>query len=390
MKQAVIKSQIPVFLFLLTFLVYFFSSPGDNHWNYYSRLANSFTHGKAYLNENPPWLNELIPDNGKYYVVYPPMPAVLMTPLVFLKPDFSQTFFSILLGSVNVALVFVLFRRLHFNIRSAGLMSVIYGFGTNHWYLASIGSAWYLAHIVAVFFLLLALIETFGRKRFFLIGLLLGASFWARTTVIFTIPFFYIILYKSFWPLNKKTILNFLLFNGGVVVFILLDFWYNYIRFGNPSPLAPYEFIPDKEKGSEFQSGFLKLGAITKHLEAAFWRFPVIINQFPYLVPSVYSLAIWVTTPVVLFVFNFKKKLLTLASWAAIIPTFFVLSLWAGVGYTQFGYRFSQDFMLFLIILIGLGIGNKPRLSAYFLIALSVLINLWGVIVLNKYNISIF
>ena len=36
------------------------------------------------LTEAPSWLNELVPLDGRWYVVYPPMPAALLVPIVAL------------------------------------------------------------------------------------------------------------------------------------------------------------------------------------------------------------------------------------------------------------------------------------------------------------------
>src|SRR5205814_3550356 len=52
-------------------------------YDYYGRLADAFLHGRWWLTEAPPWLNELLPcGDGRYCVVYPPLPAILSLPLV--------------------------------------------------------------------------------------------------------------------------------------------------------------------------------------------------------------------------------------------------------------------------------------------------------------------
>ncbi len=369
-------------------IIYFFSSPGETPYNYFTRLSESFTNGKLYLTQNPSWLNELVPVSNKYYVVYPPMPAILMMPFIlWFGESFSQTLFSIFLGSLNVVLAYLLLKRLAFSNITSLLVTVFFGFGTNHWYLSSIGSAWFLAHIVALFFLLLALIETFSKQRLLLIGLSVGASFWARTPIIFTTLFFYIYFWKKFWPINQKNIYNFLIFNLGILLFILLDATYNFLRFGNFSPFIPYYLIPNINSDPVFADGFMNLKFISRHLDAIFLRLPKMQENFPYLVPSLYSTAIWFTSPALLFIFKVKRSLLTLSCGTAILVTFSVIMLWAGVGYAQFGYRFAQDIMPFLLILVANGIGNKPNRVVYFLIILSVVMNAWGTILINKFSI---
>lgn len=95
----------------------------------------------------------------------------------------------------------------------------------------------------------------------------------------------------------------------------------------------------------------------------------------------------WFTSPALIFIFNVKKTVINIASWVTIILTLSVIFSWAVVGFAQFGYRFIQDVMPFLLILVAGGIGNKPNKFAYFLIILSVIMNAWGTILINKFNI---
>jgi hypothetical protein len=52
-------------------------------------------------------------------------------------------------------------------------------------------------------------------------------------------------------------------------------------------------------------------------------------------------------------------------------------------GWVQWGYRFSLDFVPFLLPLVALGaarrVDGRPRLIAFVLLAAGLLINLWGV-----------
>ncbi|MBI2314894.1 hypothetical protein HYU93_02445 [Candidatus Daviesbacteria bacterium] len=375
-------------LFITTLVIYSISAFGnDTPYNYFIYLADAFLHGQLYVTESFPWLNELIKWQGHLYVVYPPMPAIILMPYVFLLgKGASQTLSSILLGSVNSVLVYLLIKRLNYSVKTAILVAISFAFGTNHWYLSSVGSAWFLAHITALFFLLLALLETFGKQRLLLIGILLGMSFWARTTVVFTIFFFYVYFLNKFWPLNRKNLYNFSVLNLGIIFFVLLDATYNFLRFGNFSPLSPYSLIPGIAQDPIFQQGFMNIAYIQRHIEALFLKLPVFSSSPPFIIPSLHSTAIWFTSPVLLYSLRAKKSLLMLACWVAIIVTQSVIALWGGVGFAQFGYRFAQDFMPFVLILVASGIGQKPTKLAYFLLCISILVNLWGIVMVNMFN----
>ena len=102
---------------MLVLIVYLLSSPGETPYNYFTRLSQSFLNGNLYITQNPSWLNELVPINHKYYVVYPPMPAIVIMPYVFLLKEYaSQTIFTIILGTINAILVYSLLQRLNFLI----------------------------------------------------------------------------------------------------------------------------------------------------------------------------------------------------------------------------------------------------------------------------------
>src|SRR5258708_31232123 len=81
-----------IIIFCVVFIVYLISSPGVTPYNYFTRLADAFLHGKYYISDSPSWLSELIPAGlGRFYIVYPPMPALLALPFVFLfGPNFPQ------------------------------------------------------------------------------------------------------------------------------------------------------------------------------------------------------------------------------------------------------------------------------------------------------------
>lgn len=364
------------------------TSPGETHYDYYFRLARAFSEGRLYLKENPPWLNELVPFNGKSFVVYPPMPAILLMPMVAIFGlDSTQTLLSIFLGSVDVCLSFLVLRKARLSIQTSLLVSVFFGLGTNLWYLSSVGSAWFIAHVVALFFILLALFETFGKQRILLIGLLIGASFWSRTTTIFTLPFFIIFLWKKLIPNSSRNIWNIFFLLFGVGSFVIIDGFYNFIRFGDFSAFAPYLLIPNFKQDPAYKDGLMSIKFIPRHLKAVLFKLPYTSNTFPFLVPSIYSLALWFTSPLIVYAFKFKKNLLSIACWAGILPTLLVIMMWTVVGYAQFGYRFAQDFMPLLLILIAQGIGNKPSKIAYLLLFISIVINAWGVVMINKLGI---
>jgi len=103
------KFQIAVIFVFLSFIVYFVSTQKTyQHLHYFVPLADSLIHGRLDVPANPS-LNELVPRNGTFYVVYPPIPAVVLVPFVAVfGGDFNQKWASIIIASITVGLFYLL------------------------------------------------------------------------------------------------------------------------------------------------------------------------------------------------------------------------------------------------------------------------------------------
>jgi len=74
-------------------------------------------------------------------------------------------------------------------------MALLFGFGTVHWYHAANGAVWYFAHVVALMFLWLALLEVAGAGRLVIAGLCISAAYMARMpalcAAVFVVTYFW-------------------------------------------------------------------------------------------------------------------------------------------------------------------------------------------------------
>jgi len=360
-------------------------------YDYFVRLAEAFLNFRLNVIETNEFLGELIPVDGKFYVMYPPMPALVLIPFVAIfGANVSQAFLSIIFGSINASIVFLLMRRLSKDLELQIWMTLLFAFGTVHWYLSAFGSAWYFAHVISFLFLTLAIYETFTNKRPFVIGILLGASYLTRLPTILSLPFF-IIMLSDKWlaDLGEGSILRrvkvkpLVLLGSGVGIFVLLNFTYNYVRFGNPFDVA-YTMVSVNHQ-PWFNKGLFSLSYIPYHLSVILFKLPGIISDPPYFVPSLSGMSIFLTTPAFIYAFlaGVRNKL-ALACWLGIIPVALLIFIKAGTGWTMFGYRYAMDFYPFLLILTVRGIGKEIKWHHKLLIIFGVLVNLWGVISINK------
>ena len=97
---------------------------------------------------------------------FPPLPAVLLMPFVaiFGLATNSQLF-GVFLGAINVALAWRMTMRLTDRRAVAVLATVFFGFGTVAWYASMLSTTWFLAHVVAITFILLAITLALDGER---------------------------------------------------------------------------------------------------------------------------------------------------------------------------------------------------------------------------------
>lgn len=385
------KYKIALGLFITTLIAYFLSYRGEGrNFNYFIILADAFLHGRLNILDHQSWLNELVSWQGKYYVVFPPMPAILLLPFVAIFGNqFPQPYLSIILGATNVGLSYLVLCKL-FKAKVALTTSILYAFGTIQWYHAEVGSAWYFAHICAMSFLWLIILETIHKKRLFLIGLLIGGAYLSRIPTILSVSFVLIYLYKDF--INNKIrffIYNFkyIFFLGfGVSVAVILNALYNFIRFGVFYDVS-YVLLPILNE-PWYKYGFVSINYIPIHLREIFLSLPIIKNTPPYVYPNLFAMSIFLLTPAFILIFRakFKDKLIL----AALISTILIMIpelMHGGNGFTQFGYRHTLDVLPFMLILVASGMKEKVTWWIKSLIAISIIINLWGVIMISFLNL---
>ncbi|MCH7519393.1 MAG: hypothetical protein IH964_10265 [Candidatus Dadabacteria bacterium] len=385
---------LALFFFLLTFVVYYLTGEGGaTPYNNFVRLADAFLKGRLHFVTDVSWL-ELVPLEGKHYVVPPPLPAILILPVVAIRGlSTNQTLISIFFGSINVSLAYVVAKTLTQNRGVQIWSTVMFGFGTIHWWVATAGGVWTFSQTISVTFLFIAILLTLNKNHPFLIGLSLGASYWTRLTTILSLPFFLIYTHDRWYkPFNIHNILNrinirFLFFFGlGIAIFIFLNAIYNYARFETPFDIS-YYLIPGILEEPWYQKGIFDISYIPRHLKVIFWGLPQLIDEYPYIVPSWNGMAIWITTPAFIYAFRAGiRNKLSVGCWLSIILIALVNFSHGTWGFSQFGYRFAVDFYPFLFLLTVKGIGDNIKWHHKILIILGIIVNLWGVLWIHKFG----
>lgn len=238
-----------------------------------------------------------------------------------------------------------------------------------------------MGQVSAALFLTLALIESHGKKRFFLVGILLGAAYLSRLHTLLALPFF-IYLLK-----NESIKRKYLYLALGILPFIVLNATYNFARFDTIWDKG-YLLIPGILEEPWYQKGLFHFSYVPRHLKIIFAGLPIIKQSPPFVIPSWKGMAIWITTPA--FIYSVKasiKENVVKIAWLSIIAIALVVFSHGTTGFAQFGYRYAVDFYPILVFLTIKGIAKtKLKWHHWVLLILGVVVNFWGVVWINKFG----
>lgn len=363
-------------------------------YDYYGRLAEAFLHGRWWLLEAPSWLNELLPcGDGRFCVVYPPLPAIVTTPLaLFLPTALSQVIVSRLAGGVSEGILYLALRALGVSRLVALTGCVLSAFGTTLFFSSVDGRAWYDAHAIAMPFLSAALLFAARGDAAWLVGAAIGLATLARLPEAAAAPALALLLARRSGRPVARTF-------GGVVLgglpFAAIYVGYDLLRWGTPVDAGYGRLI---EGDVFFSHGVFSLFYIPRHLYAIFLEPPQYIDGTPFFLTfGIQGMSLFATTPAFLWVFaglrhirrNPTIGLVALAALLALLPDI----THGTVGFAQFGYRFSIDAQPFLVALALAGDafganGWRSRPSWLFIVAVvaSLAMNLYATIAITRFG----
>ena len=105
--------------------------------------------------------------------------------------------------------------------------------------------------------------------------------------------------------------------------------------------------------------GLVNYHFLSRNLAAALVLLPRILPHFPFVKISQHGMSLLVTTPALAYtVLPAERSRLRVPLWVTVLITSLPTLLYNNSGYIQPGYRFSLDYMTFLMML--LAVGNRP------------------------------
>lgn len=272
----------------------------------------------------------VVSNDCKVYMQHAIGPALLVIPGVAIwGTDLNQTLVSSIFGALTAIVVFAIARHLTPNRATQIGLSILFLFGTIFFWVAANGGVWMFAHTTAVFFLSGAIYFTLVRRNPLMAGLLLGAAFMCRPTVLMT-GLFFVVAFSDIWlrprieGQNQLKRLDWALaarFAAGFAPFMLLTLAANYLRYDNPLE-SGYNYVESSHQlylRHLYNEGSFDLGYIGRHPPVIFGGMPYLQSAAPYALPAAYGMAIWLTSPAFLYSFFVNIKQHRALVWAGAV-----------------------------------------------------------------------
>jgi hypothetical protein len=452
-------AHIGLFFVTLALGIYVFSDPSRSGWyNHFVWQADAFLHGRfaiAYPVVGGPFTNGYFqdvmplpsaPGTPSFGLLpFPPLPALLLMPFVaFFGLATDAQLFGVVIGALNVGLAWRMTSRLTDSRPAAFLATLFFAFGTVHWYASILSTTWFLAHVVAITFVLLgitlaldgerqeqlrrtmqrlredaaqrrnSLVTTIEESSLFLAwfrrarqhvdplqfmaGFVFGIGALARLPVIFGAPFFVFVGGGgSYWRRGFSAALGAMIPLGLLLLYNLASTGhifnpaYEWLYHTEYLGYMPAGLQIDRSLGIE-DPRHIPINALIMLLwppdflpKGAACGVGLLSPTCPLVVPNWIGMSLLLTSPAYLLalpvVFSGWRRRLVLGAAVATVSIALLNLMHFSQGWVQFGYRFSNDFAPFALILVTLGIarlGVKSRL-AMGLLAASIIINAWGV-----------
>ncbi len=392
-------------VWLAAFLLIYGLSAGPFLWegtvfNYHSWQAHAWLQQHLWLPNVTAEKLDLTPFAGQWYSAFPPFPALVMLPLTLIWGiQANQVIVSVALGAFNIVLMRLVLQRLAsfqpLNRAAQVWLTLLFGLGTVVWQSVIQGTVWHLAHACAMTLLLTALLIGLDGTHLLAVGGLVGLAGLARPTTWLTLLFWLTVVYRRRLkdgyiekPGRPRRLLQQAgLLLAGPALALAATLGYNWLRFGALTDFGYTRMLV----GQNIRSDLIEYGQFNLHFFGRnFYQTFLSLPQFhlspPYMVFSLNGNSLLFISPAFLLA-GLAVKLPEAAWWSrtfvlgaslAVGATLGLLLLYFNTGQIQFGYRFSQDCLPYIILLAASGwpVGRKGWAVA--LVVISIFINFYG------------
>jgi hypothetical protein len=366
----------------------------QSHAPHFVYQADAWLDGQLHLRVTPPDDNDWARAGDRWYVSFPPGPALLMLPGVALWGfQFGDVSFTLAFAALNALLLFLWLTALgragehRRSRRQNAALALLFAFGTVALSCSIRGEVWFTAEVLGVTATLLYLLAAHRARRPLLAGLAWGFAAATRAPLLFSAVYFLLEVVAgggrpgqgwrdpAVWRDGARW-RRLGLFALGAAPLLAFAAWSNWARFGSPLDFGHAHFWNNRVNADVQRYGLFSLHYLERQLHAAFTRLPHL--EGGRLAWDPHGMSLFLTTPLFLWLLWPRERprlhpVLWLAVAATALPGFF----YQNTGYVQFGYRFSLDWTPYLFALLALG--GRPMGRAFWAAGLlGVAVNVWG------------
>jgi len=327
-----------------------------------------------------------------------------MLPVVALAgspENFRDAQFVVWLAGIGPGALFLVLEKLRRTKRTERSeaenlqLALLFAFGTVYYSTAVQGTVWFAAHVVAVLLAALYLRASIAAERPLLAGAALALAFATRAPLLFAAPLFVMEAVRvsageGLCPLreprayarsiDRRALFRRLAWFAAPIALVLtLLLVYNAARFGDALEFG-YRYLTVVWRARIEKWGLFDYHYLAKNLGVMLTSLPWVPGQrgAPFTINH-HGLALWVTTPLYLLLLLRARERASIrpALVAAALLTALPSLFYQNTGWVQFGYRFSNDYAVFLFALLVVN-GVALRRAALALALLGVVVNAFG------------
>lgn len=403
LQRLLLLWERPVWSALLAVIVYaLIAADHGSLWlpskyAYFNYLADALLHGQLGLRITPASAHDLSLFNGRYYLYWPPFPALVLLPFVAIfGVGASDILVTIGMGGLNVALIAILLRRatdagvIQLSALQRGLLVLCFALGSTHTALAPYGRVWYTGQLVGFACVALAYLAALSLKRaaaFACAGIALGCALLTRNHLVLAglWPACYL-LWRHWQVFNVRgwRLAGYMLAGiAPIMAAVALLGGYNWLRFGDPldNGLAYHQmsafFARDYQRYGAFNLYYLPTNVWYEFIAYPLpWRQGSDLGGSLFLLSPIFFAAGW----------GLIQGRPRWSAWALLATMLLVavpILLLMGTGWRQFGPRYTLDFTVPLLLLTAIGMRRWPLWLVGVLVSISVLHYLIGALYLG-------
>jgi hypothetical protein len=355
-----------------------FSHGRSTAYNNYVLFADALLHGRIWIDWPGNYIDAVLFENHRY-IVNDPVPGLLLLPFVAIwHLATNQTLLACALAGVGTGAAWKLARSLGVGEADADWLAAFMLLGTDLMWCAMLGDVWYIAHVACAAFLLLALCELAGGGRAWRVALYFALACGSRFTVILTLPAFAYWLTCGFaeekrdWRALVPAALTLLPFG-------LLWFAYNEVRWHVPWDSGHTIFFHQDVNVGDVVGSPFSLQNVPYQLWSFFGQGLEFAPRWPFVTPSQIGVALtWSSPALLLAVFARRPLPLVVSLWCATVLAAGPSFMYYVNGSIQFGMRHALDFEAFLFVLMALAARRGLNPAWRVLIAISIVMGIWG------------